>query len=243
MKVFRKIIIVLLFLIDVMLIAFASFVSQDYKAVNVDNYIKSNDKVEVKYIDNDMYFSPKENSKNIGLIFYSGALVEKEAYAPIMNKLAQKGFIAVLANMPYKLAFFGINKADKIIENNSNIDWYIGGHSLGGAMSSSYYFNHSDKLEGLVLLAGYSTRDLTTLTNPYILSIFGSNDEVLNRKSYDENRHNIKLNLYEFEIKGANHSGFASYGAQKGDGESTISKSEQWDITTNYISLFMTHSF
>lgn len=39
--------------------------------------------------------------------------------------------------------------------------WYVGGHSLGGAMAASYAAKHTDELDGLVLLAAYSTADLT----------------------------------------------------------------------------------
>ncbi|MCF0238629.1 MAG: hypothetical protein HUK24_08520 [Sphaerochaetaceae bacterium] len=39
----------------------------------------------------------------------------------------------------------------------------------------------------------------------------------------------------EFVIEGGNHSGFGSYGHQKGDGISTITKEEQWEITVKQI--------
>ena len=40
--------------------------------------------------------------------------------------------------MPFNLAFFGINKANKIIKKLYYSHIYIGGHSLRGAMASSF---------------------------------------------------------------------------------------------------------
>ena len=37
------------------------------------------------------------------------------------------------------------------------------------------------------------------------------------------------------EIKGGNHAGFGSYGAQKGDGKATISNSQQQQELSKYI--------
>jgi len=40
-------------------------------------------------------------------------------------------------------------------------------------------------------------------------------------------------------IKGGNHAGFGNYGPQEGDGESEISKQEQWNQTVDYIINFI----
>ena len=39
--------------------------------------------------------------------------------------------------------------------------WYMGGHSLGGSMAASYLEQHSSEYDGLILLASYSTADLS----------------------------------------------------------------------------------
>lgn len=243
MKIFRKILITILVIIDITLIAFIVFLNQGYEAVDVDTYLTSNNTVEVVNDNKNIYFKPKTNDKQTGFIFYTGALVEKESYAPIMNGLARLGYTTVLVNMPYDLAFFGIDKAYDIAKDNDNIDWYIGGHSLGGAMASECYYKHSDIFKGLVLLAAYSTNDLTKNENSYILSLYGSNDCVLSKEKYEANYNNIKSKVYEYCIEGGNHAGFGSYGEQKGDGKSTITNKEQWSLTTDYIDQFMSHTF
>ena len=59
--------------------------------------------------------------------------------------------------------------------------WYIGGHSLGGAMAADYAAGHSSAFDGLVLLASYSAKDLSDASFPVLsLSIYGSEDGVLN---------------------------------------------------------------
>lgn len=241
MKIFRKVIIGILTIIDIFLIAFIIFLSQGYKAVGVDKYLTSTDTVLVVSEDNNIYFKPKKDDKHKGLIFYTGALVEKEAYAPIMCGLSELGYTTVVVDMPFNLSFFGINKAYDIAKDNDEIEWFVGGHSLGGAMASECYYKHNDLIHGLVLLASYSTRDLTEFENSYILSIYGSNDGVLNKEKYESNYHNIKSKVYEFELFGGNHAGFGSYGTQKGDLESTISNETQWSLTVNYIDQFMSH--
>ena len=56
--------------------------------------------------------------------------------------------------MPFNLAVFDINAADYAYSNFPNIKkWYIGGHSLGGAMASAYAKNNESKLNGLIYWA------------------------------------------------------------------------------------------
>ena len=63
--------------------------------------------------------------------------------------------------MPFNLAVLNSNAADKVMSKFNNIEnWYIGGHSLGGAMAASYAAKHQDNLKGVVLLAAYPTKEL-----------------------------------------------------------------------------------
>ncbi|MCD8103450.1 MAG: alpha/beta hydrolase, partial [Lachnospiraceae bacterium] len=71
------------------------------------------------------------------------------------------------------MAIFGINRADDVMEGYDYEHWYIPGHSLGGAMAASYAAGNTDKLDGVILLAAYATKDLGDLA---VLSIYGSND-------------------------------------------------------------------
>ena len=72
-----------------------------------------------------------------------------------------------------------------------------------------------------------------------ILSIFGSEDKVLNLEKYAEYKLNLSKNTSEFVIEGGNHAGFGFYGNQEGDGPATISNTEQIEKTAELIGEFV----
>ena len=178
-------------------------------------------------------FEPQ--NATVGFIFYPGGKVEANAYQPLMAELAREGILCVLVEMPFNLAVFDINAADGIQEQYPEIeDWYIGGHSLGGSMAASYLADHVDEYEGLILLGSYSTADLSD-TDLDVLSIYGSEDKVLNREKYDESKSNLPDGFCEVVIEGGCHAYFGMYGAQDGDGTPTISNHEQIRLTVESI--------
>ena len=75
--------------------------------------------------------------------------------------------------------------------------------------------------------------------NMRVLSVYGSNDNVLNIDKYTECVNNLPAGFTELVIDGGNHAGFGDYGRQKGDGNATISHEEQWNITVNAIINFV----
>jgi pimeloyl-ACP methyl ester carboxylesterase len=134
--------------------------------------------------------------------------------------------------------------------------WYIGGHSLGGSMAASYYAKHRESFDGLVLCAAYSTVDLAgeddasgqtadtddrteETGSARVLSIYGSNDGVLNMKKYEKYRKNLSDDCEEEVIEGGCHAYFGSYGAQDGDGEPSITNAEQIHTTVDLIVNFL----
>lgn len=174
-------------------------------------------------------FRPEE--VKAGLIFYPGGKVEYTAYAPLMEAFARQGFLCILQKMPLNLAFLGMNAADRIIADFPEIStWYIAGHSLGGAAAGIYSGKHAQDLEGLILLGAYSTADLNG-SGLQVLSIYGSEDGVLNRDSYAKYRGNLPADTSERVIQGGSHACFGDYGPQKGDGTPQISCDEQMEIT------------
>lgn len=182
-------------------------------------------------------FSPSLPSA--GLIFYPGGKVEYTAYAPLMRALAEEGVLCVLVQMPGNLAVLDVNAADGIPERYPDIEqWYIGGHSLGGSMAASYASKHSEEYIGLILLAAYSTADLTA-SGPDALLIRGSRDGVLNMEKYGKYISNLSPDSLERVIEGGNHAQFGSYGSQDGDCEATISQEEQTALTAQYILKFI----
>ena len=170
-----------------------------------------------------------------GLIFYPGGKVEYTAYAPLMRACAQRGIFCVLLKMPWNLAVLDVNAADGITQQYPDIDaWYLGGHSLGGAMAANYAASHSGEFDGLILLAAYSTKDLSG-SDLTVLSVCGSEDNVLNAKKYAVNQSNLPADTIEVVIEGGCHAGFGTYGPQSGDGTPSISSQEQIDRTAEEI--------
>ena len=167
------------------------------------------------------------------LIFYPGAKVDEEAYGWMMEQLAENGIDCYLVHMPLHFAIFGKNKAQDIMEAHPEYEhWVMAGHSLGGAMAASFAGSHADEVDGLVLLASYST---VPLENMKVLSVYGSLDGVLNRESYAKYRENLPNDFTELVIEGGNHAGFAYYGDQKGDNPAEISKKEQQEQTVQAV--------
>lgn len=170
-----------------------------------------------------------------GLIFYPGGKVEYTAYAPLLHELAKQGILCVLLKMPANLAVLDIDAADGILEEFPEIqNWYMGGHSLGGSMAAAYAAKHTDEYDGLILLAAYSTEDLR-YSGFQVISVYGSEDGVMNREKYEENFVNLSEGVLEYVIEGGCHAQFGSYGAQKGDGIPTISGEEQREKTVDFI--------
>lgn len=178
-----------------------------------------------------------ENPKS-ALIFYPGGFVNYEAYLPLLVEFAKQDIKCFLIEMPADLAILYPNAASRYFQTNPEIkNWYIGGHSLGGAMAATYISSNQEKCKGLVLLAAYSTNDISK-SSLKVLSIYGSNDGVLNKENYNKYISNLPSNYEEHIIQGGNHGQFASYGFQKGDNQAEISSQEQWSETATYVGKF-----
>ena len=101
-------------------------------------------------------------------------------------------------------------------------------------MAASYLSDNIEAYEGLILLGSYSTANLSE-TDLDVLSIYGSEDRVLNVKKYDKNKNNLPKDFTEVILEGGNHAQFGLYGKQSGDGEANISSKEQVQITVKHI--------
>ena len=196
--------------------------------------------VSVQKMDKMTVFSPE--NPTAGFLFYPGGKVEHTAYAPLMLALAERNVLCVLIPMPCNLAVLDPNAAEGIQEQFPEIEsWYIGGHSLGGSMAASYARKHAKALKGLVLLAAYSTADLAD-SGLDVLSVYGSEDGVLNMEKYERDRGNLPETGVEIVIPGGNHACFGSYGPQSGDGKAFISPAEQIRFTAEAIAEFVQKS-
>jgi len=163
------------------------------------------------------------------LIFYPGGKVEYSAYSPLLKQLANEGITCVLVKMPFNLAVFDVNAANAVYSKMPEIkNWYLAGHSLGGAMASSYLENNSGKITGLILLGAYPINKAAVPT----LAIYGSEDLGLDKTK-------LETTANKLEIEGGNHAQFGNYGKQKGDGKASITREQQQRIAVKAIVLFI----
>lgn len=204
------------------------YVNDYYKASETAKIdMLGNKKVSVREVDGYYLFDTIDEDSTKGIVFYPGAKVEETAYAPMMLKLAECGYEVYLVKMPAKLAIFGMNSAEGIMEDATHIEeWTMMGHSLGGAMAASYSVSHDEEVDMLVLLAAYSTEDLSD-KEIQVFSFYGSEDMVLNMDNYVKYRNNLPIDTIEEVIEGGNHSYYAYYGEQDGDGTASITRAEQ----------------
>ena len=233
-----KIALYIILALVIIIAGFSIWYLTDYSHADasVNAYLNGTDNVSVEKIDNGLFLDGPGNES--ALIFYPGAKIEYTAYLPLFTELANDGVDCFIVEMPFNLAFFGLDSADSIVSNsNFTYDkWYISGHSLGGVVASYYVKNHSTDYDGLILLASYPAEDLNNVS---VLSIYGSNDKVFNKETYDKSKGLMDYNLTEYVINGGNHAQFASYGNQAGDGVATISGENQRKQTEKEILEFI----
>lgn len=202
----------------------------------VKKYVVENVEVIENKEDKAIIYKPTGEIK-AGFVFYPGGKVEYDAYTPLLKECAANGILCIVVEMPYNLAIFGTNRALDVIPDYPEVtDWYIGGHSLGGTMAASCAYGNPSVFKGVILLASYSTSDITFSR---VLSIYGTEDEILNEKNYNKNKENLPKKYEEYEIIGGNHAYFGMYGVQEGDGTPKISNVEQIQTTATYITNFI----
>lgn len=218
----------------VLILGYGIFYLTDYYHAEktATDLLNGTSNVSVVKTSNGLFLDGKGNDSAV--IFYPGAKVEYTSYLPMLMDLASRGTDCYLVEMPFNIAFFGQNIADSIMNNSSYDHYFIAGHSLGGVVASAYV-NATNNTDGVILLATYPTEKIS---KP-VLSIYGTNDNVLNKEKYDVAKPLIKGNFTEVIIKGGNHAQYAYYGNQSGDGKANITAENQQNQTVNAIINFI----
>ena len=220
----------------VLLVVFAAFgvyVSIYYRAdETVKEYLASETGTVMLSETNYGWFLDGPSDEN-AMVFYPGGKVDEKAYIPLLYRFAEEGMDVCLVKMPFHLAVFGIDKADEVMPQYDYENWYIGGHSLGGAMGAAYAAGHADELRGVVLFAAYATEKLDDSLKEIV--IYGSEDGVLRLSKLREGRQFAPKRYFEHVIEGGNHALFGNYGEQEGDGTGLISAQEQQAETVRVV--------
>ena len=234
----KKVFVAIESILAVLILACALYVS-DYYHADTQAIEAFHEENTAERITSDNLIIYESAEQQTGLIFYPGGKVEYTAYEPLMEALAEQGITSMIVKMPFNLAVLNMNAANHLQNQYPDIkEWYIGGHSLGGSIAAAYLEKNHDKYEGLILLASYSTSDLSE-TDLQVLSIYGTEDHILNLENYEENKVNLPEQITEITIEGGNHAQFGMYGIQSGDGTASISNIEQIEQTASLISVFI----
>ncbi|MFB6075411.1 MAG: alpha/beta fold hydrolase [Haloarculaceae archaeon] len=175
------------------------------------------DAVDVSRAHGGYVLEPGDDPTAAGLVFYPGGRVHPDAYVESLAPLAREANVrVVIPKAPLNLAVLDQGVAGRIVDDD--IDWYVGGHSLGGVMACRYAANHPDRVAGVLLFGSYCDRDLSG-TNLLALSVVGDADGVLNRDAYRRHLADLPADAAVRELPGLNHSQFGSY-HQAGDAPS-----------------------
>lgn len=193
--------------------------------------MRSDETVAISRTDYGWYFDgPSEDDV---LIFYAGANIEETAYAPLLHNLAEHGMDACLLKLPFRVALFATDKADEVIRQYHYKNCYVGGHSLGGLTAGLFAHKTSLDIKGVILLASYLYKPVRETM--HVISIYGTEDKVLNIKKVKEMRNHISGVYDEFVIEGGNHTQFGNYRKQILDGDPKITWQEQQQRTVEII--------
>lgn len=164
-----------------------------------------------------------------GLIFYQGGKVQEEAYGPLLLPLMDEGVDIFMPHMPFNLAVFDADAAAEIIAAHPEIStWWLGGHSLGGAMAADFVYENPDSVDALILLAAYPQESKPL--NDYggeVLAFFGTRDGLVSVKEISKWQALLPLHARVVMVEGGNHAQFGSYGDQKDDLKALISSENQ----------------
>ncbi|MBC1484470.1 alpha/beta hydrolase [Listeria sp. FSL L7-1509] len=199
-----------------------------------ENATNSTNAVDVLEENDILVFTPRKTDAKMSVILYPGAFIDALSYAPLANKLASSGYKTYIVEMPLNLAVFGMNRAADVIDEASDEKFVIGGHSLGGVMSARFAHENEEEIQGVFFLASYPDEKGSLKNAPFpVLSITATNDQVLNKESYNENKKYLPKDTTFVSIDGGNHAQFGSYGTQHGDGKATISGEAQTEQVAN----------
>ncbi|CAL9375293.1 hypothetical protein SUDANB121_00953 [Nocardiopsis dassonvillei] len=201
--------------------------------------------VRVEIADDAVVLAPADGGDGTGVVFYPGARVEAEAYAaPWAPIVRDAGVTVVIPRMPLNFAVLAPGRADEAAAaHGGGVDrWYLGGHSLGGAMAASHGGGDPDlPLAGLVLWGSYATEGagLADRSDLRVLSVSGSEDGLSDPAAIDEHRAYLPPNAELVEIEGMNHAQFGAYGDQSGDGTAVISDTDAHRALAESVTAFL----
>jgi pimeloyl-ACP methyl ester carboxylesterase len=221
--------------------------------------LNQNPAVDQRESANYIQLTPKNNSgtKQTGIIFYPGGLVDPHAYIQPLQELAAAGYPVLIIKATGNLAIFNAGKAKDYREELDVKRWVVGGHSLGGVVAAYDVRIEPEAYAGLFLWASFPGEGGAIPDwEGAVLSLSAEKDGLTLKTDVEENKANLPepmevqdlasfpnsstagKTIY-YEIIGGNHAQFGSYGSQESDGTATISRSQQHDEINAFMLAFL----
>jgi hypothetical protein len=168
-----------------------------------------------------LFSPPKDQATKAGLVFFPGAKVQEEAYAPLAEELAQIGVAVALVRAPLDLPFLlalrpqRVEGAIRAVQaDNEDLPLIFGGHSAGGFVASRW---KDDRMDELLLVCSRSQGK----PRPEVsgLAIFGDQDGFVDAQERLTTQQTLP-GLVQKVVRDLDHD-FAQglYGPQPGDPE------------------------
>ena len=185
-----------------------------------------------------LIMKPTSGHSDVGLVFIPGAKVDARAYLNKLSGVVEETGLTVIITKPIlNLAFFDLRPLSTFTDHATSVKtWYVGGHSLGGVRACQ--FAAQPDVAGLILFGSYCANDLSD-SDIGVLSITASNDGLSTPEKVADAANLVPSGTVSIQIEGANHAAFGDYGAQAGDGPSTLSSDEVRLQLTNRMSAFL----
>lgn len=116
----------------------------------VDYSIDNNYAYEIVSDEDYVTYVPDANATH-GFLFYLGTVIAPEYYDYLASALAKQGYLVVISTNA--MAYTLYDKEEPTFDDYSNITFFVGGHSQGGAAAMKRTNENRDKVAGVVLLA------------------------------------------------------------------------------------------
>ncbi len=230
------IVLTLSLMLGIGLLFYASIVMRGDRAAAISAW--QNPAVVITSTDHSIVLTPTGAPSGEGLVFIPGAKVDPYAYLFKLSGIVEETGLTVVITKPIlNLAILDVRPLDTFTSDAPGIEaWYVGGHSLGGARACQIA-GEADVV-GLVLFGSFCANDLSgsPLT---VLSIGGSEDGLSTPAKIQSGAVLLPASTTFVEIDGFNHADFGDYGAQSGDGVSTLTSEEaRAALTAELLGLF-----
>lgn len=180
-----------------------------------------------------LIFKPLKAPERLGLILYPGAYLDIRGYAPVLKRIAAKGYRIVVVSMPFDLAILGFNLALDVKAANPDLKhWAIAGHSIGGAAGGVFAYQHPDAIDGVIFWDSFppGITSLAEFKKP-VWHIHRATPDGKPPESFVKQRATFPTSSHWVPVPGGIHMNFGAFsgGGYKEDWAPSISQEQQHD--------------